>query len=181
MPVPAAAGDVTVHLLGASTESARYAARLGVAFAYAHHISPGGAAAALRAYRDEFVPGVQARPSAILAARVVAAETTPLAHHLALPSVLGQLRARTTGRLDPFPVDVHPDEVAALRGAWREFVADRLAGHVLGTPTEVASRLVDLVDATGADELMALTMVPAGSDRARSYELLAEAARIAAS
>ncbi len=38
-------------------------------------------------------------------------------------------------------------------------------------------KLAELVERTGADELMALTVVPDQEERLRSFELLAQAAR----
>jgi len=50
------------------------------------------------------------------------------------------------------------------------------ASHVVGSPETVRRGLQELLDATGADELMVTTNVHAHADRVRSYELLAELA-----
>jgi luciferase family oxidoreductase group 1 len=173
-PSPDADGSVPVFLLGARPSSARRAGQLGLAFAYAHDIRPAGVAEALAAYRESFRSDRGATPVAIVAARVVVAEDRERALALALPSVLGQLRSHTTGRVEPFPREPRTGEVEALHGTWREFIDDRMDGHVLGTPEEVRVQVDRLTDA-GADELMALTMVPDEAARHRSYELLARA------
>ena len=43
-------------------------------------------------------------------------------------------------------------------------------------PTPCAAELADLVERTGADELMVTTMVHGPDDRVRSYRLVAEVA-----
>jgi alkanesulfonate monooxygenase SsuD/methylene tetrahydromethanopterin reductase-like flavin-dependent oxidoreductase (luciferase family) len=47
--------------------------------------------------------------------------------------------------------------------------------QVVGDPATVRARLEALVQQTGVDEVMVLTMISSQADRLRSYELLAEA------
>ncbi|WP_432507336.1 LLM class oxidoreductase [Kineococcus arenarius] len=76
------------------------------------------------------------------------------------------------GRPGPLP---SPEEAAAH--AWtaaERHVAAQGTGLVLaGTAGDVAARLRELVDTTGADELMVVTQVHDHAERERSYELLA--------
>lgn len=69
-----------------------------------------------------------------------------------------------------------PDE--ARRHAWtredRALVADRVDTQFVGSPKQVADKLMQLRDATGADELILTTITHDHADRVRSYELLAE-------
>ena len=46
--------------------------------------------------------------------------------------------------------------------------------QIIGTPAEVKAEIDELVDASGADEVVILTITPSFEDRVRSYELLAE-------
>jgi alkanesulfonate monooxygenase SsuD/methylene tetrahydromethanopterin reductase-like flavin-dependent oxidoreductase (luciferase family) len=49
------------------------------------------------------------------------------------------------------------------------------ASHVVGSPDRVRRQLAELVDLTGADELMITTMTHGPAARLRSYRLVAEA------
>ncbi len=169
-----------VWLLGSSDYSARLAAANGLGFAFAHHINPAGAVAALRGYRDGFEPSAELpRPAAILTASVVCAETDAEAEHLASSLDLVLLRLRR-GQFDRFP---SPAEAAAYpyTPAEREQVLAFRGMRVVGDPATVRARLDALVDATGADEVMVTTMVHDHAARLRSFELLADAFGLGAS
>jgi alkanesulfonate monooxygenase SsuD/methylene tetrahydromethanopterin reductase-like flavin-dependent oxidoreductase (luciferase family) len=56
----------------------------------------------------------------------------------------------------------------------RILVADRTDTQFVGSPAQVADKLEQLRDATGADELVITTITHAHADRVRSYQLLAE-------
>ena len=60
----------------------------------------------------------------------------------------------------------------------REFVRGWQASHVIGDPRSVRAQLEELVERTGADELMVSTMVHGLDDRLASYELLASEWRL---
>lgn len=161
-------------LLGSSPGSARLAAKLGLPYAYAHHFNPHATEPALRAYRDDFVPSPHlAEPYALVAALVVTAETDEHARWLAAPNGLNFLRFRH-GDTRPFPTA----EAAAdypYTPVERELVDALLGPQLIGTPDAVVRRSLDLLEDTGADELMALTMVHDHQARIRSFELLAKA------
>ena len=177
--VAAEENPVPVWLLGSSPGSAVLAGQLGLPYAFAHQINPGATAAALAAYREAFRPSEHLdRPYAILSAVVVAGESDEHAAKLIAPYVLGQIRLRTTGSLDPFPTAAD-EERHRYTAPERAFVEDRIATQIVGGPATVRARLADLTAVTGADEVMALTIVPDQADRVRSYALLAEAARAA--
>ena len=52
-----------------------------------------------------------------------------------------------------------------------------IAGQLVGSVATVRDAAADLLDRTGADELMAVTTTHDPADRLRSYELLADAVR----
>ncbi|MEU1198209.1 LLM class flavin-dependent oxidoreductase [Streptomyces sp. NPDC005813] len=159
-------------LLSSSTAGAALAAELGLPIAFAHHIRPDNTLAALRHYRDHFAPSRWCeRPRVLVCVETVCAETAEEAARLAGPMDVvkaGLLKGRSDF---PFPT---PDEAAA-----HSFAADELpalagfrAQQAHGTPETVAKHLANLVDATGADELMLATPVYALADRLRSFELV---------
>jgi luciferase family oxidoreductase group 1 len=171
---PAAGNRPEVWLLGSSPNSATLAGRLGLPFAYAHHFNARATVPALAAYRDAFQPVAgHDRPYAILAALVVVAETAQRAAWLAAPNGLNLLRYQG-GASGPFPTAA---EAAAYpyAPAERALVDSVLGAQLIGTPGEVRARAAGLMAASGADELMALTMLDDHQATLRSYELLAEA------
>jgi luciferase family oxidoreductase group 1 len=169
---PAAGNQPPVWLLGSSGYSAQLAGLLGLPFAFAHHFSAENTLPAVALYRRSFTPSpVLDRPYVLIAASVLAAEDDERAEWLAGPMALSFLRLRQ-GRPGVLPT---PEEAAAYEYApiERAFMADRRRGQILGGPDTVRKAVEELVESTGADELMVTTMVHGFEDRLRSYELLA--------
>lgn len=163
-----------IWLLGSSDFSAQLAARLGLRFAFAHHISPLPAVGALRLYTGLFRPlrGLD-RPECILAVSVVCAETDERAEELAKPLELTLLRFRQ-GRIGRFPSPAEAADYPYTREEREIIRADR-ARSFIGSPATVREQILALVEEAGADEIMVTTMAHGHADRRRSYELLAEA------
>jgi luciferase family oxidoreductase group 1 len=163
-----------VTLLGSSGFSAQLAASMGLGFAFAHHISPGGAIPAMRSYREGFVQSAHLqRPEAILALSVICAETDEEARYLAASLDMILLRLRTN-RLGPIPT---PEEALAYPStpAERDLIESLRPMYMAGSSATVKPKIEALVAATGADEVMVMTTVHSHAARRRSYELLAEA------
>jgi luciferase family oxidoreductase group 1 len=172
-PVDVDAPDL--WMLGSSDFGGRLAARLGLGFAFAHHINPGPAVATMRAYRDEFRPTEQREaPSAILAVSVVVAEDDDEAEVLAAPVDLAMVRL-VQGRVGRTLLP--PDEARRheFSGAEDQIRRRNRARYAVGGIERVRDTLTSLVHATGADELMVTTMVADPAARLRTYELLADA------
>lgn len=169
-----------VWLLGSSGSSAQLAAQLGLAFATAHHFSPKTTVGSMRLYRERFEPSTKlAAPHAMVTAQVVVADTEGEARAIADAFALVFLRMRTGGAPDVLP---SAEDVAAHEwtDAERAFADDLIATQAVGTAGQVMARLAQLVEETGADEVMATTMSPDPVARLRSYELLAAAAGLEA-
>ncbi|WP_151772618.1 LLM class flavin-dependent oxidoreductase [Streptomyces abyssomicinicus] len=170
--VPTPEGRPPFWLVGSSPQSAAFAGARGLPYVYAHQIRPGAGAASLEAYRAAFRPSVQLdRPYAAIAATVVAAEDDERAEYLGRAFVLGQIVMRTS---DWFTLLPTAEEAARHRygPAEETFVRERLDPQLVGGPDTVRRRLAALVEETGADEVMALSMISGHSERVRSYELL---------
>jgi luciferase family oxidoreductase group 1 len=163
-----------VWLLGSSDFSAVLSAQLGLRFAFAHHIQPAPAIAALRLYREYFQPSEYLdKPEALIGVSVVCAETDERAAYLARPLELTLLRFRT-GKMGKFPsvqeaIDYpySPEE--------RPIIEMNRERSFIGSPATVHKQLTRLADQAGVDEIMITTMTHDHADRRRSYELLAEA------
>jgi luciferase family oxidoreductase group 1 len=163
-----------IWLLGSSDYSAQLAAAIGAGFAFAHHFATHDAVAAVRFYREHFRPSVlRDKPHAILAVAIVCADTSEEAERLASTSDLNALR-RSRGEYLPFP---SPDEAAAYpyTPTDREKIRRNRARLFVGTGQHIVDRLMPLIEAANADEVMITTTIYEHAARKRSYALLAEA------
>ena len=162
-----------IWLLGSSDYSAQVAAALGMGFAFARHISPDGAPEAMALYREQFTPSASLpEPRTILAVSVICADTDERADALASSTALSFLRLRSgQPGLLPSPEEAHAYPYTPMERAQVEASRSR---HVIGGPAVVRAQLDELIARTGADEVMATTMIHAHAERRRSYELLAE-------
>lgn len=161
-----------IYLLGSSDYSAQLAGQIGAAFSFAHHFATFDAAEAMRLYRDSFKPSpAHAKPYAILATHVVCADTDEEAERLALTVDLNTVR-RANGEVLPL---ASPEEAAAYDYAPvdRARIAQSRTRISVGSPATVKARLLPLIEATQAQELMVTTMIYDHAARKRSYELLA--------
>ena len=166
---PAATSSPEVFLLGSSGYSAQLAGHLGLPFAFAHHFDTGGTMQATELYRHTFQPSVVLdAPYMIVTANVLAADSKEDADWHAAPSRLAAL-GRRTGRFIrlPPPLDaaVHPDMEAANR-----LPSSRIVGEI----SMVMRELEELVERTGAAEVMVTSVAYDLAARVRSIELLAE-------
>jgi luciferase family oxidoreductase group 1 len=169
--VPSAGAGPAMWLLGSSGYSAQVAGVLGLPFAFAHHFSSRNTLPALALYRGSFQPSeVLAEPHAMVAVRVLIAEDDEQARWLSGSSELSFLHL-VQGRPGPMPT---PQEAADY--PWTEedraAVAERRLGEAVGGPPSVRAQLTDLLDRTGADELMATTVVHDPQARTDSFTRL---------
>jgi luciferase family oxidoreductase group 1 len=163
-----------LYLLGSSDYSARLAAQMGLAFAFAGHFSQDPPDGAMRAYRSEFsADGVLDKPHAILALSVYCAETEAEAARMASSMFLSfsQLRTGRPGRM-PSPeqaaAHVFTEDERAVVAAYKKL-------PIVGTPAQVRARIEEVAARTGADEVMIATHAYDPAARIRSYRLVAEA------
>jgi luciferase family oxidoreductase group 1 len=169
--LPGAPGTAAVWLLGASPESAVWAAEWGLRYSVADFINPGGGSVGVL-YRERFRQerGLE-RPELSVAVGVVCADTADEAERLASS---WRMAIQLAGRDQFGPV---PDPERALAFLASEGDAGSFAGRrvVVGAPEDVRRELEQIAAEYGADELMLLTMTHDEAARRRSYELLAEA------
>jgi luciferase family oxidoreductase group 1 len=165
-----------VYLLGSSAFSAQVAAANGFGFAFAAHIAPDLAVDVMRMYRERFKPSPEfPAPYAILAHAVAVAADDETAQRLAAPARVAFRRLRAGA---PAPIPTVEDALAEERDRPGPPVPSNRV--IVGGPDTVRDRLDELLDATGADELMAMTTMHGLPDRVRSYELLAQAFHVTA-
>jgi len=173
--IPGENADVQIWILGSSGgESAQLAGERGLRFAANYHVSPATVLEAVEGYRCAFRPsGELSEPHVSVSADVVVAEDEQAARELAAGYAPWVLSIRTGAGAIAFPT---PEQARAHR--WtdedRTLVADRIDTQFVGSPKQVADRLEQLRDATGADELIVTTITHDHADRVRSYQLLAD-------
>ncbi|EXG82225.1 LLM class flavin-dependent oxidoreductase [Cryptosporangium arvum] len=172
---PGEGADVELWILGSSGgQSATVAGERGLRFAANYHVAPAGVLEAVAAYRAAFRPSEYLdAPYVSVSADVVVADDDATARELAAGYAPWVRSIRTAAGAIAFPT---PAEAAAF--PWteedRELVADRLETQFVGAPDTVARRLLELQEATDADELVVTTITHDHADRVRSYELLAK-------
>jgi luciferase family oxidoreductase group 1 len=163
-----------VFLLGSSASSAVTAARRGLGYGFAAHTNPDGAAPALRAYREQFVPAHPGdRPHAILALKVMVGEDDAQAEALAAPWNLAMIRHRAGA---PGPMGTVEEALAHRLTAAEVAAQDKvdLRADVVGGPERVGALLARSVAAAQADEVIAITNTFSPDERRASYTRLAE-------
>ncbi|WP_169166170.1 LLM class flavin-dependent oxidoreductase [Cellulomonas taurus] len=175
---PSASGTPQVWLLGSSLYSAQLAARLGLAFSYAHHFNTGLTEQAAAAYRSGFQPSaVLDRPRFMVSSSVIVADSEERAAWLSGPSRVMMLRLRTRGPLAPV---VTPEEAEQLLDTLeadpdgRAIMAQIPGTQITTTAGPAVAALRELVDRVDADELMLTATTYDVADRITTLEQIAE-------
>jgi luciferase family oxidoreductase group 1 len=162
-----------VWILGSSDYGARLAAANGFPFSFAAHINMKMAIPAMRYYRDHYQPSEAfPEPVAMLALSVITADSEEQIEILKKTSELSWIQL-ITGRHGPVP---HPDVAMAYEFSEEENaqLADVRARRIAGLPHQIKDRIMEIVEATSADEVMLASMVWGHHNRMRSLELMAE-------
>src|SRR5580692_7475211 len=171
--VPGAGLDVPIWILGSSLFGAQLAAILGLPFAFASHFAPAALTQAIAIYRERFQPSAQlAAPHVMLGVTAVAADSDDEARFLfsSLQQSTLNNRIGTPGRVPP-PVE---NFEATLDPYKRAVVDDALGAAIVGGPETVRRGLDDMIDRTGADELMVTANIYDHAKRKRSFEIIAQ-------
>jgi luciferase family oxidoreductase group 1 len=172
--IPGEGIDVPIWILGSSLYSAHLAARLGRPYAFASHFAPGDLLEALHIYRQDFQPSRHLQqPYVMVGVPALAADDDETAEYIATTMYqrsVGILRGKRTALQPP---------VRDMEALWDErermAVAARMALFCVGGVERVRSGFRQIVDATGADELILVSDAYRAEDRMRSFELLREA------
>ncbi|MGG3181404.1 LLM class flavin-dependent oxidoreductase [Priestia megaterium] len=170
--IPGEGTKVPIWLLGSGAYSAELAGRLGLPFSFAGHFSPANMEEALSIYRKNFRPSdILDKPYVMLAVNVIAADKEKEAHRLATSSYQKYLLL-TRGE----PAQLRPpvDNMDSLWNSYeRKAVEEQLFASLIGDASSVKNQLIELLEKTQADEIMAHTEIFDHQARLRSYEILA--------
>lgn len=172
---PAVAGsDFELYILASSGgESATVAALRGLPLVANYHVSPATTLDTVRAYRENFTPGVLPQPYVIVSADVLVADSHERAQELATPYAEWVLSIRS-GRSGAAQYRTPAQAVQRIWAeAEKELVEDRVLTRFVGTAESVTHQLEALAEVTDADELLITTIAHTHIDRLRSVELLA--------
>ncbi len=172
--VPGAGLDVPIWLLGSSLYSAELAAHLGLRFAFASHFAPRFLFQAIELYRSRFQPSAAlGTPYFAVAANAIAAATDDEAQHLhqSLRLRFASMARGMRGQLQPPEAFIESDWSAAELA----FADESLACAAIGGPDTVRKQLEDLIEQTGADEMILTAQIFDQTARLRSLALVAEA------
>ncbi|NEK84676.1 MsnO8 family LLM class oxidoreductase [Blastococcus saxobsidens] len=156
---PQPAGAVPLHVL-ATGSGLQVAAELGLPVIVGGPVlgvagDPGPGLEALAGYRRAFRPSEQQpEPRVSISLDVLVADTAAEAADLLLPEAWAMARSRTEGA---FPA---LEPVSAVRAASRtprqqQYLEQTAAAAIAGTPAQVEGRLAQLLERTGAAELVA--------------------------
>jgi len=172
---PGEGSEVPIWILGSSLFGAQLAAALGLPYAFASHFAPDALMAALQTYQSDFQPSDQlAEPYAMIGLNIVAADTDAEAARLFTTIQQGftNLRRGTPG---PYPPPI--DDIDAYWTPTERIQASHMLKYaVVGSPETVRRGLEEILEQTGADELMVVSAIYDQAARLRSYEILAEVA-----
>jgi luciferase family oxidoreductase group 1 len=177
LAVPGAGQHVPLWILGSSLFGAQLAAAFGLPFAFASHFAPAQLLEACALYRQRFTPSEQlARPRLMLGIHACVADSDEEARNLfsSTEQAFIQLRRGAPVKLPP----VRAGFRATLGPTELELLEHTLSCAVVGAPQTVRRGLLQLVERTGADELIATSMIYDHAARLRSYGLLAQAAEL---
>ncbi len=160
-----------VWILASSYDSAMYAAHFGLPLSFAHFIEPKPAVEIMQSYRREFKPEYLTKPHTSIGVFAIAHEDPERVELFRRMREIQRIR-RERGIRAPAP--------SLEEAANYEFIEDDLvrirtkrSRQIIGTPAEVKTEIDALVEATGADEVVILTITPSFEDRMGSYELIA--------
>lgn len=175
--VPGTGLEIPIWLLGSSVYSASLAAELGLPFAFASHFAPDYLAHALDIYRSNFQPSNHlAEPYAMLGVNVFAADSDLEARRLftSVEQAFVNLRRGAPGLL---PLPLEDTENRPWADYEQEQIDHALAFSFVGAPETIREGLQNLLDHTGADELIFTAMIHDHEARLRSFELAAQVAK----
>jgi luciferase family oxidoreductase group 1 len=174
--IPGAGVNVPIWILGSSLYSAQLAAVMGLPYAFAGHFAPDDMLDAVALYRAGFQASEFLKePRVMIGVQVVAADTDEQAQKLATT-----VYRRFLGIIRNQRVNMQPP-VESMDGLWspqeEALVRSRLRTAVIGGPAKVQKGLQEMIDITGADELMIVSDHYNHEDRLKSFEIISRVAK----
>lgn len=156
----------------ATGAGADLAADLGLALVIVPVAGMDAVAKRIAAYRERFRPSeLWPCPYVVVSSAVAVADTTEQARRLLLPEAWSMVHARTRG---VFPPLRSAAELPTPTAREAKLLEQSLRGQIHGTAGQVGAELADLVERTGADELLITLSTFDRAEMLDSYARLAE-------
>lgn len=176
--VPGSNSNVPLWILGSSLFGAQLAAELGLPYGFASHFAPQALDEALTLYRARFKPNEKMqKPYALIGVNIIAAESDDEARYLATSQQMSFANlVRGERKLTQPPID---DIDTYWTPAEKARAAAMLDVAIIGSRETVRRGIDKLLARTSADELMIVSDIYDPAKRRRSFEIIAEAAKVA--
>lgn len=170
---PAVGTRPQLWMLGSSDFGGALAAQTGIRFAFAHFINAQYGDQVAQLYRQQFAAGHEQEPYCAVALFVICADSEAEAKDLAAAVDLRRVQM-AYGIDEPIPT---VDQARGLQYTERDrqIIEKERPRSIVGTPGQVAERMLEIQARFAADEIIVLTVAASYSARLRSYELLAAA------
>ncbi|MGG3623528.1 LLM class flavin-dependent oxidoreductase [Bacillus gobiensis] len=169
-PVPA---SPELWLLGLGENSAKLAGTHGIGYVQGHFINPERGEPAFAMYKDRFQASTFfSKPMPLAAIFIVCAETDDKAEELCLSQDLWLLRVEKG--LDSRIPSVSEAKSYTYSAAEKERVLQNRNRMIIGSPSTVKQKLLELSDRYQIEEVMAVTNLYDFEEKRRSFERLAE-------
>ncbi|WP_340371441.1 LLM class flavin-dependent oxidoreductase [Peribacillus sp. FSL E2-0218] len=156
-------------ILGTSEKSAILAAENGTAYAFGEFMSENDGMESFRQYRERFrIKGELKEPKTIVTVAAICAETEEYAKEIALSNTLWQIQMGLGEKIKvPSMEDVrkYEKENGSLEMKHKKMI--------MGTPSQVKQRLLEILEKYQADEIMLMTITHKLEDKLNSYRLIA--------
>ncbi len=164
----------------ATGSGADLAAELGLPLVIAPVRGERALAEAVTRYRDGFRPSAWAlEPYVVVSSAIAVADSAADARRLLVSEAWATVYSRSHGVFPP--LDPPSDVLATpMTDRERRRLEETLDGQISGTPAEVRDRLGALIEAAGADEVLATTAAYDQSARLDSFAALARSAELPA-
>ncbi|MGF9913096.1 LLM class flavin-dependent oxidoreductase [Paenibacillus ehimensis] len=166
-------------LLGSSNESADLAAKLGIAYVYAHFLTQQADAEIISRYKRHYRPSIcSAAPQTMIAMFAICGETDEEAEKLAsvldLTFLLSEhnpdiSRVPTLETAESYPYTVQ--DISRIRNNRHRMI--------VGSPARVKQQILDYRETFETDEFMILTITHNFESRLKSYRLLSKVFQLA--
>ncbi len=165
-----------VWILGSSGSSAQMAGRLGLGYAFAGFINPGGAIRSLLRH-GAHAAGSRSGRGGILSLSVVVADTDAEARRLSWTrtALMARLARNGTRAQVPTVEEAARELTQAQKDAPTVITDGRWPLQIAGSPQTVRDQLEQMTKAAGVEEVMVQDMVADPATRAHSRTLLAQA------
>jgi luciferase family oxidoreductase group 1 len=168
-----------IWMLGSSDFGGQLAAQLGIRFTFAHFINAHNGHLVAQQYRKDFNAANGSQPYHAVALFVICADTESEAQDLARAVDIRRLQM-AYGVNAPIPdIEQGRRHGAELSERDRLIIERERPRSIIGTPDQVAERMLALQQQFGADEVIVLTVAASYAARLKSYELLAQAFQLA--